>query len=167
MALDIRDRVSHDVRDRDARQRLGRRALQQRGQRVTVDITVDIGTGMGGTILPKDVVDFLGSVERFKLRSCIVSRSVAVASAPGSSSEWTHMSKLASRGATIETTIASSELSRIAGSPWPPWMCSAVPANPKQSRNARTSAIRVGASPTIATRAPWPCRPAACSEAIP
>ena len=47
------------------------------------------------------------------------------------------------------------------------WICSAVPCAPKQERNVLTSAAGVGASPRIATRAPWPLSPAACSGAIP
>ena len=70
-------------------------------------------------------------------------------------------------GATIAIVIASSELSRIGAMFEAPWIFSAVPAKPKQVRNAVTSLAGVGASPRIATRAPWPSRPAACSGAIP
>ena len=51
--------------------------------------------------------------------------------------------------------------------PEPLWIFSAVPCAPKQLRNWLTSAVGVGASPTIASRAPWPRSPAACSGAIP
>ena len=47
------------------------------------------------------------------------------------------------------------------------WIFSAVPCAPKQVRNVLTSEAGVGASPTIASRAPWPFSPAACSGAIP
>ena len=47
---------------------------------------------------------------------------------------WTQRSKRSSCGATIETTIASSELSRIGWMPEPLWIFSAVPWNPKQLR---------------------------------
>ena len=79
----------------------------------------------------------------------------------------THRSKLASFGATIEATIASSELSRIGLIDPALWIFSDVPCVPKHERNALTSAAGVGASPTIASRTPWPCSPAACSGAIP
>ena len=72
-----------------------------------------------------------------------------------------------SAGATIETTIASSELSRIGLIEPALWIFSAVPCVPKQERNVLTSEAGVGASPTIASRAPWPFSPAACSGAIP
>ena len=71
----------------------------------------------------------------------------------------THRSKPASFGATIEETIASSELSMIGLMLPPLWIFSELPVVPKQERNALTSAAGVGASPTIASRTPWPCRP--------
>src|SRR4051812_1486715 len=80
---------------------------------------------------------------------------------------WTQRSKRESAGATIATVIASSELSRIGLMLPALWICSAVPCAPKQERNVFTSDAGVGASPRIATRAPWPLRPAACSGAIP
>ena len=49
----------------------------------------------------------------------------------------------------------------------PPWICSPVPSKPKQLRNAVTSLTGVGASPRIAIRTPWPCKPPACSSSIP
>ena len=67
---------------------------------------------------------------------------------------WTQRSKRSSCGATIETTIASSELSRIGWMPEPLWIFSAVPWNPKQLRYWFTSEVGVGASPTIASRTP-------------
>src|SRR4051794_23414742 len=79
---------------------------------------------------------------------------------------WTQRSKRDSAGATIATVIASSELSRIGLMLPALWICSAVPWAPKQERNVLTSAAGVGASPRIATRAPCPFRPAACSGAI-
>ena len=79
----------------------------------------------------------------------------------------THRSKFASFGATIEATIASSELSRIGLIDPALWIFSDVPCVPKQERNALTSDAGVGASPTIASRTPWPCNPAACNGAIP
>ena len=63
--------------------------------------------------------------------------------------------------------MASSELSTIGLMLPALWIFSEVPVVPKQERNVLTSAAGVGASPTIASRAPWPCRPAACSGAIP
>ena len=63
--------------------------------------------------------------------------------------------------------IASSELSRIGLIEPALWIFSAVPSVPKQERNVFTSEAGVGASPTIASRKPWPLRPAACSGAIP
>ena len=47
------------------------------------------------------------------------------------------------------------------------WIFSAVPWVPKQDRNAFTSEAGVGASPTIASRAPCPSSPLACSGATP
>jgi hypothetical protein len=89
---------------------------------------------------------------------------------PSSSSSlrlWTHRSKFASFGATIEETMASSELS-IIGLMLPAlWIFSEVPVVPKQERKALTSEAGVGASPTIASRTPCPCRPATCSGAMP
>ena len=82
-------------------------------------------------------------------------------------SGWTHRSKLESFGATIEETIASSELSTIGLMLPALWIFSDVPLVPKQERKALTSAVGVGASPTIASRAPWPWKPAACSGAMP
>ena len=79
----------------------------------------------------------------------------------------THRSKPASFGATIEETIASSELSRIGLMLPALWIFSDVPPAPKHERKVLTSAAGVGASPTIASRTPWPWRPAACSGAIP
>ena len=80
---------------------------------------------------------------------------------------WTQRSNRSSCGATIETTIASSELSRIGLIPEPLWIFSDVPCAPKQLRNWFTSEDGVGASPTIASRTPCPRRPAACNGAIP
>ena len=82
-------------------------------------------------------------------------------------SGWTHRSKFASFGATIEATIASSELSTIGLMLPALWIFSEVPVVPKQERKALTSEAGVGASPTIASRTPWPWRPAACSGAMP
>ena len=79
----------------------------------------------------------------------------------------THRSKRESAGATIEATIASSELSRIGLIEPALWIFSAVPCAPKQERNVFTSAAGVGASPTIASRDALALSPAACSGAIP
>src|SRR3954452_17656263 len=79
----------------------------------------------------------------------------------------THRSKRDSDGATIEATIASSELSRIGLIEPALWIFHDVPCIPKHERKVFTSEAGVGASPTIASRAPWPFRPEACSGAIP
>jgi hypothetical protein len=89
---------------------------------------------------------------------------------PSSSSSLigcTQRSKADSFGATVEATIASSELSRIGLMLPALWIFRDVPCVPKHERNVLTSEAGVGASPTIASRAPWPCRPAACSGAMP
>ena len=44
--------------------------------------------------------------------------------------------------------------------PEPPWIVSVVPWKPKQLRYAVTSLAGVGASPRMATRMPWPSKPA-------
>ena len=79
----------------------------------------------------------------------------------------TQRSNRESAGATAEATIASSELSRIGLIEPALWIFSAVPCVPKHDRNAFTSEAGVGASPTIASRAPWPLSPASWSGAIP
>ena len=59
--------------------------------------------------------------------------------------------------------MASSELSMIGLMLPALWIFSAVPPRPKHERYAFTSEAGVGASPTIATRTPWPCRPDAAA----
>src|SRR6185503_7268889 len=66
----------------------------------------------------------------------------------------TQRSKRSSCGATIDTTIASSELSSIGCMPETMWIFRAVPCNPKQLRYWFTSEVGVGPSPTIASRTP-------------
>src|SRR4051795_7928549 len=66
----------------------------------------------------------------------------------------TQRSRRDSEGATIEATIASSELSMIGLIEPALWIFGDVPCVPKQERKVLTSEDGVGASPTIASLAP-------------